>query len=48
MPTIGAVAEVFDGTNEFDQPALLGFVAADAAVQWGDQSEEVRNILEHK
>jgi len=25
-----------------DQPALLGFVAADAAVQWGDQSYEVR------
>lgn len=42
IPTIGAVAEVFDGTNEENQPALVGFVAADAAVQWGDQSEEVR------
>ena len=42
IPSIGAVAEVFDGTNEEEQPALLGFVAANAAVEWGDQSEEVR------
>ena len=42
IPSIGAVAEVFDGTNEEEQPALVGFVAAKAAVEWGDQSEEVR------
>lgn len=42
MPTIGAVAEVFDGTNEENQPALIGFIAAKSAVEWADQSEELR------
>jgi monoamine oxidase len=42
MPTIGCVAEVFDGTNEENQPALLGFIAAKSAVEWADQSEELR------
>lgn len=39
MPTLGAVAEVFDGMNDENQPALLGFVAAKAAVEWADQSK---------
>jgi monoamine oxidase len=42
MPTLGAVAEVFDGTNEDKQPALVGFIAGKAAVEWAEQSDELR------
>ncbi|RNA10385.1 putative flavin-containing monoamine oxidase A [Brachionus plicatilis] len=42
MPTFGAVNEVFDGTNEDGEPALIGFIAADTALEWADQSFELR------
>ncbi len=42
MPKLGAVAEVFDGTNQDEEPALLGFIGAQGAVEWADQSEELR------
>lgn len=42
MPTYGAVNEVFDGTNEDGEPALVGFIAADTALEWADQSFELR------
>ncbi len=42
MPTRGAAAECWDGTDEFGNPALVGFVAAQSALEWGDQSEELR------
>ncbi|CAF1040430.1 unnamed protein product [Brachionus calyciflorus] len=42
MPTFGAVNEVFDGTNEEGEPALIGFIAADTALEWADQSLELR------
>jgi monoamine oxidase len=44
MPTIGAVAEVFDGSNHENEPALVGFIAAKAVVEWADQSDEVRKM----
>ena len=42
MPKLGAVAEVFDGTNHDNEPALLGFIGAQGAVEWADQCPELR------
>ena len=42
LPKYGAVCESFDGSNEDDEPALVGFIASEVAVEWGDMSEELR------
>ena len=41
-PTMGPIACLFDATTYDDEPALVGFVAAKAAVQWLDRSENER------
>lgn len=42
FPTYGPVAITFDGTTHEGAPALIGFICADAAVQWQGQSAEMR------
>jgi monoamine oxidase len=42
FPTYGPLAITFDGTTHEGAPALVGFVCADAAVQWQEQSAERR------
>jgi monoamine oxidase len=42
MPTRGALCEVFDGSNEKDEPALVGFIAGDVAAEWSNVSDELR------
>ncbi len=42
MPKMGATAECWDGTDENGEPALVGFIAAQSAVEWADQDEELR------
>jgi monoamine oxidase len=42
MPTTSAVAEVFDGTNSDDEPALVGFVAGKSVMEWSDVDDDLR------
>lgn len=42
MPNLGVLTEIWDGTNEEDQPALVGFIAGKAALQWAEQTDELR------
>ena len=42
MPTKGAAAECWDGTDENGEPALVGFIAGQCAVEWADQTDELR------
>lgn len=41
-PTLGPVSCLFDATTSDNQPALIGFIAGKAAVEWHDQPEELR------
>jgi monoamine oxidase len=49
MPKHGAVAEVFDATNEQGEPALVGFIASEVALEWADLDESLRRqeVLEN-
>jgi monoamine oxidase len=42
MPRIGPFCCVFDATTHDNHAALLGFIAANAAVEWADQSATLR------
>ena len=42
MPKMGAAAECWDGSDENGEPALVGFIAAQCAVEWADQDEALR------
>jgi monoamine oxidase len=42
MPKMGASAECWDGSDENGEPALVGFIAAQSAVEWADQDESLR------
>ena len=42
MPTLGAAAECWDGSDENGEPALVGFVAGQCAVEWADQTDALR------
>lgn len=44
MPTLGASAECWDGTNEYGEPALVGFLAGRNATEWADQSDELLKL----
>lgn len=42
FPTIGPVNLVYDGTTLDGEPALVGFIGGRTAVEWLDQSSELR------
>lgn len=42
FPTIGPLAVIYDATTDDDEAALVGFIAANAAVQWADQDALMR------
>ena len=35
LPTLGAIAYFGDATNEKNEPALVGFIGGNPAIEWG-------------
>jgi monoamine oxidase len=42
MPSIGPITCMFDATTNNDEPALIGFMACRSAIEWADQSAQIR------
>jgi monoamine oxidase len=42
LPIIGPIAVMYDATTDDGEPALVAFIAGDAAVEWADQNEVKR------
>ena len=42
LPVLGPIAIMYDATNDENCPALVAFIAGEAAVDWSDQNEEKR------
>ncbi|CAF0707348.1 unnamed protein product [Brachionus calyciflorus] len=42
IPKVGPVACVFDGCNDDNKAALVGFIGAKMAVEWSDQQKDIR------
>jgi monoamine oxidase len=42
LPVLGPISIMYDATSYENEPALIAFIAGEAAVDWSDQNEETR------